>query len=225
MFKLYVSVHLQQSIIEFFAVSVYRPMGFKEREITSTFHTIIGKIIWKVTFFWVDNWSRFVYCYTDHLSEVKYAVEDSLKWDLPQHFKTRTQKSDYSHLRVKRSSLTLFAIEEFTAFISEQVDSLPGLEIAKRRTYRGEDLDYPEAVKVTKPRIREAKAPRTPSPKYFCQNCKADLCRDCFKVNAEALFPALLYHLITTQTACFSHNVQWMGNKSFQCTISIHCIR
>ena len=45
MFKLYVSVHLQQSIIEFFAVSVYRPMGFKEREITSTFHTIIGKII------------------------------------------------------------------------------------------------------------------------------------------------------------------------------------
>ena len=45
MFKLYVSVHLQQLVIEFFAVSVYRPMGFKERETTSTFLTIIGKII------------------------------------------------------------------------------------------------------------------------------------------------------------------------------------
>ena len=129
---------------------------------------------------------------SDHLTEVKYAVEDSLKWDLPQHFKTRTQKSDYSHLRVKRSSLTLFAIEEFTAFISEQVDSLPGSEIAKRRNYRGEDLECPEAIKVTKPRIREAKAARTPSPKYFCQNCKADLCRDCFKVNIKVLFSAPL---------------------------------
>ena len=86
---------------------------------------------------------------------------------------------------MKRSSLTLFAVEEFNAFISEQVDLLPGSEHAKRRTYRGEDLEDPEAIKITKPRIREAKAPRTPSPKYFCQNCKADLCRDCFKVDLE----------------------------------------
>merc|ERR1719445_2175569 len=47
----------------------------------------------------------------DHLTEVKYATEDSLKWDLPQHFKTRTQKRDY--LLVKTSSMTHFAIEEF----------------------------------------------------------------------------------------------------------------
>ena len=121
------------------------------------------------------------------MTEVKYAVEDSLKWDLPQHFKTRTQKSDYSRLHVKRSSMTLFAIEEFDAFISEQVEFLPGPDNGKRRTYRGEDLEAPEAIQVTKPRIREAKAPRTPSPKYFCQNCKADLCRDCFKVDIRIL--------------------------------------
>ena len=120
--------------------------------------------------------------FADHLTDVKYAVEESLKWDLPQHFKTRSRKTSYSHLLVKRSSLTNFAIEEFAAFISEQVELIPGPENAKRRTYRGEDLEGPEVIKVTKTRIREAKAKRTPSPKYFCQNCKADLCRDCFKV-------------------------------------------
>ena len=83
---------------------------------------------------------------------------------------------------MKRSSLTHFAIEEFTAFISEQVALLPGSENAKRRTYRGEDLEGPEAIMVFKPRTREAMAKRNPSPKYFCQNCKADLCRNCFKV-------------------------------------------
>ena len=127
------------------------------------------------------------YCFkedrcTDHLAEVKYAVQDSLKWDLPQHFKTRTHKSDYSRLYVKRSSLTHFAVEEFTAFISEEVALLPGSENAKRRTYRGEDLEGPEAIMVFKPRTREAMAQRNPSPKYFCQHCKADLCRNCFKV-------------------------------------------
>ena len=163
---------------------------------------------------------------------MKYATEDSLKWDLPQHFKTRTQKRDYSRLLVKRSSMTHFAIEEFTAFISEQVDLLPGSEIATRRNYRGEDLEGPEAIRVFKPRTREGKTPRTLSPKYFCQNCKADLCRDCFKVCIKPYiyFTNLQFTFHndwndSPQTACFSHDVEWMGNKYFQCTISIHCIR
>ena len=130
---------------------------------------------------------------------MKYATEDSLKWDLPQHFKTRTQKRDYSRLLVKRSSMTHFAIEEFTAFISEQVDLLPGSENATRRTYRGEDLEGPEAIRVFKPRTREGKTPRTLSPKYFCQNCKADLCRDCFKVCIKLyIFILRIYSLLST---------------------------
>merc|ERR1712110_1312433 len=65
----------------------------------------------------------------DHLTEVKYAVEDSLKWDLPQHFKTRTQKSDYSYLRVKRSSRPCSLSR-----------SLPLLHLSKLTHYQGRRL-------------------------------------------------------------------------------------
>lgn len=60
---------------------------------------------------------------------------------------------------------------------------------------------YSEVIKTE---VREecdeilSKTPR--NPKYFCQSCSVDICKDCL------------------QNRCNTHNVQWIGNYTFMCT-------
>ena len=154
-------------------------------------------------------------CLSEQAAEIKYAVEENfkqdLKWDLPQHFRSKVSKSNSSQprhrVRPRAASLTCScAVEQFSAFISEQAASLPGPQVAARRLHRrSSSLQTPDSVSVARVRVKEAKVARTPSPKYFCKSCRASLCGDCFKA------------------ACISHDVQWRGNKYFRCTISLHC--
>ena len=147
----------------------------------------------------------------DQLNEIQHATEELLnateellKWDLPQHFKTKTKKTDtYQKLIVKRSSLTFEAVEQYFAFISEQCHNLPAATKADK-TIHPDDLIPFQQIKVTKVRVKEATVQRTPSPKYFCHHCRADVCKDCFKA------------------ACISHDVAWMGNKHFRCVSPFH---
>ena len=147
-----------------------------------------------------------MYHFADQLNEIKHAKEELLdKWELPQHFKTRGKRNEnYFNLNVKRSSLTFFAVESYTAFISEQADLMPSVTSSARCRVHDSPLVRPDDIKVTQIKVKEAKVDRTPSPKYHCRHCKFDVCRDCLK------------------DACISHDVQWMGNKHFRCVSPHH---
>merc|ERR1711988_100619 len=83
-----------------------------------------------------DNFYISYYHWKNHLkeqaAEIKYAVEENfkqdLKWDLPQHFRSKVSKSSSSlprhRVRPRAASLTCScAVEQFSAFISEQAAS------------------------------------------------------------------------------------------------------
>ena len=150
----------------------------------------------------------------EQLGDLKHAkdqklCEETKKWEIPQNFKTKRRKSDTT-VRVKAvpkitksSNLTaLCSAVQNIAFTYETEDSLDtSPQIPKYIFHSDTKL---ESVKVNRVRTKFAKEQRNASPKYFCKQCRQDVCKDCF------------------QHTCISHHVEWMGNKHFRCVSPFH---
>ena len=62
-------------------------------------------------------------------------------------------------------------------------------------------------IRVTKTEIREecnVRMRSVKSPKYFCRSCEVDICKKCL------------------QSWCNAHDVQWIGNHTFNCKSPNH---
>merc|ERR1711971_249560 len=62
-------------------------------------------------------------------------------------------------------------------------------------------------IRVTKTEIREecnVRMRSVKSPKYYCRSCEVDICKKCL------------------QSWCNAHDVQWIGNNTFNCQSPNH---
>ena len=153
----------------------------------------------------------------DQLGNVKYAkelkiVEDPIKWEIPHNFKTKPKrrKTDSSlkakaRLTIEPPSIaTASAIQHPAAFTFEATKSLESQQyIAKKTAHEDSTRNLARILNKVRTRFAREEKPASQT-KYFCQNCRQELCRDCF------------VH------ACISHDVEWMGNKQFRCVSPFH---
>ena len=109
--------------------------------------------------------------------------------------------------RIQLNLSLSFAFQDEVESCSEVATEIRNVTRVRVGGGRQEESNSNRRIRVTKTEIREecnVRMRSVKSPKYYCRSCAVDICKKCL------------------QSWCNAHDVQWIGNHTFNCQSPNH---